>query len=64
MIPGIPESDETLLTGAEVAERFRVKKKTVWTWGRSGRISIVRTPSGRCRYREAEVRALMAGDSR
>lgn len=59
----VPKTD-TLLTAEEVAEIYRVKRKTVWTWGRSGRIARVPTPGGHYRYRESEVRALMAGEFR
>lgn len=62
----VPESPETdiLLTAQEVATKFRVTRKTVWTWGHSGLITQVRTPGGHCRYREAEVEALIAGGAR
>jgi excisionase family DNA binding protein len=49
-----------LLTTAEVAALFRVDVKTPTRWVREGRIGVVRTPGGRLRYREAEVRALLA----
>lgn len=63
-VPETPESDETLLTSGEVAERFRVKRKTVWAWANAGRINSIRTPGGHRRFRESEIRALMAGDLR
>lgn len=62
-VPRIPETD-TLLTAEEVAVLYRVKRKTVWSWGRSGLITRVPTPGGHFRYSEAEVKALMRGDSR
>lgn len=51
---------ERLLTPAEVAEMFRVDPKTVTRWAKCGKISAIRTLGGHRRYREAEVRALLA----
>ncbi len=56
----IPES-EALLTPAEVATMFRVDPKTVTRWAKSGKLTSIRTLGGHRRYREAEVRALLAG---
>ena len=53
--------DETLLTPSEVAAMFRVNPKTVTRWARAGKISAIRTLGGHRRYRETEVRALLAG---
>ena len=61
--PEMPETD-TLLTAAEVADRFKVKRKTVWGWGRSGRLTRVLTPGGHCRFRESEIRILILGGTR
>jgi excisionase family DNA binding protein len=52
---------EGLLTPGEVADRFRVTTETVRRWTNAGKLGSVRTPGGRRRYREAEVRALLAG---
>ncbi len=52
---------ETLLTPAEVAALFRVDPKTVTRWAKAGKLSSIRTLGGHRRYREAEVRALLAG---
>jgi excisionase family DNA binding protein len=52
---------ETLLTPAEVASLFRVDPKTVTRWAKSGKLTSIRTLGGHRRYREAEVRALLAG---
>lgn len=52
---------ENLLTPAEVAAAFRVDPKTVTRWAATGRIASVRTPGGHRRFRESEVRALLAG---
>jgi excisionase family DNA binding protein len=54
-------SGETLLTPAEVAALFRVDPKTVTRWAKSGKLTSIRTLGGHRRYREAEVRALLAG---
>lgn len=50
-----------LLTPGEVAALFRVDPKTVTRWAAAGRISSIRTPGGHRRFRESEVRALLAG---
>lgn len=63
-IPETPETDETLLTSAEVADTFRVKPKTVRAWRAAGLINSIRTPGRHLRYRESEIRALLAGDPR
>ncbi len=51
---------ERFLTPQEVAQMFRVDPKTVTRWAKAGRITSIRTPGGHHRYREAEVRALLA----
>jgi excisionase family DNA binding protein len=53
--------DEVLLTSAEVAARFRVKRKTVSGWARAGLIGSLRTPGGHRRFRESEIKAMLAG---
>jgi excisionase family DNA binding protein len=55
-----PES-EPLLTPAEVATMFRVDPKTVTRWAKAGKLSSIRTLGGHRRYKEYEVRALLAG---
>ncbi|MGH3545703.1 MAG: BldC family transcriptional regulator [Mycobacteriales bacterium] len=54
------EVGERLLTPSEVAALFRVDPKTVTRWAAAGRISSIRTPGGHRRFRESEVRALLA----
>lgn len=49
-----------LLTPAEVGALFRVDPKTVTRWAAAGKISSIRTPGGHRRFREDEVRALLA----
>jgi excisionase family DNA binding protein len=51
---------EQLLTPGEVASLFRVDPKTVTRWATSGRIGSIRTPGGHRRFRESEVRSLLA----
>jgi len=53
---------DALLTPAEVAALFRVDPKTVTRWARAGKLTSLRTLGGHRRYRESEVRALLAGD--
>jgi excisionase family DNA binding protein len=52
---------EPLLTPAEVATMFRVDPKTVTRWAKAGKLTSIRTLGGHRRYRETEVRALLAG---
>jgi predicted site-specific integrase-resolvase len=40
---------------------FRVDPKTVQRWGRSGKLTAIRTLGGHRRYIEAEVRRLRDG---
>lgn len=54
---------EPLLTTAEVATMFRVDPKTVTRWSKAGRIASLRTPGGHRRYREADVQALLRGET-
>ena len=54
------ENTERLLTPHQVAELFRVDPKTVARWASSGWIGSIRTPGGHRRFRESEVRALLA----
>ena len=54
---------DELLTPAEVSQMFRVDPKTVTRWAKSGKLSAVRTPGGHRRYRETEVRSLLAKDA-
>lgn len=51
---------ERLLTPGEVAALFRVDPKTVTRWASAGRIGSIRTPGGHRRFRESEVRSLLA----
>jgi excisionase family DNA binding protein len=53
-------SSERLLTPGEVAALFRVDPKTVTRWASAGRIGSIRTPGGHRRFRESEVKHLLA----
>lgn len=55
-----PNSQEQLLTPGEVATLFRVDPKTVTRWATAGRIGSIRTPGGHRRFRESEVKAMLA----
>ncbi len=55
-----PDQAERLLTPGEVAALFRVDPKTVTRWASAGRIGSIRTPGGHRRFRESEVRTLLA----
>jgi excisionase family DNA binding protein len=56
-----PTESEALLTPAEVAAMFRVDPKTVTRWAKAGKLSSIRTLGGHRRYRESDVRELLAG---
>ena len=51
---------ERRLTPGEVAALFRVDPKTVTRWASAGRIGSIRTPGGHRRFRESEVREMLA----
>jgi excisionase family DNA binding protein len=51
---------EILLTPAEVAALFRVDPKTVTRWAKAGKLTSIRTLGGHRRYRESEVKELLA----
>lgn len=55
-------TEDRFLTPAEVADIFRVDPKTVTRWAAAGRLDSIRTPGGHRRFRESDVRALLAGD--
>jgi excisionase family DNA binding protein len=52
---------ENLLTPAQVAACFKVDPKTVTRWAKAGKLTSIKTLGGHRRYREAEVRSLLAG---
>lgn len=49
----------TLMTKAEVAQKFNLKETTVDAWRRSGRLSYVRFNKRVFRYRPEEVEKLV-----
>jgi excisionase family DNA binding protein len=60
MSDDVSPAAERLLTPGEVAEMFRVDPKTVTRWASAGRIGSIRTPGGHRRFKESEVKALLA----
>jgi len=54
------QEPEKLLTPSEVAAIFRVDPKTVTRWAKVGKLSSIRTLGGHRRFKEVEVRALLA----
>ena len=52
--------DDNLLTPAEVAALFKVDVKSVTRWAKAGKLTSVRTLGGHRRFRESEVRRLLA----
>jgi len=58
--PAAADAAEHLLTPGEVASLFRVDPKTVTRWASAGRIGSIRTPGGPRRFRESEVRNMLA----
>ena len=55
---------EPLMTPAEVAKLFRVTEGTVTRWAQAGKLTQIKTPTNRNRYRESEVRALLNGGAK
>ena len=55
---------DSLFTPSEVASMFAVDPKTVTRWAKAGKLTSVWTLGGHRRYREAEVRALLAAGER
>ncbi|RHA38692.1 BldC family transcriptional regulator [Cellulomonas rhizosphaerae] len=51
---------EPLLTPGEVAHLFRVDPKTVTRWAQAGKLPCLRTLGGHRRFRDRDVRALIA----
>ena len=52
---------EVLLTPSEVAALFRVDPKTVTRWAKAVKLTAIKTLGGHRRYKESEVKALLAG---
>ncbi len=58
------QTEDVLLTPAEVAALFRVDPKTVTRWAKAGKLSSIRTLGGHRRYRADEVRRYLEGARR
>jgi len=54
------QEPEKLLTPSVVAAVFRVDPRTVTRWAKVGKLSSIRALGGHRRFREDEVRALLA----
>ena len=50
---------EQLLTEAQVAEWLQVTPRTVERWRERGQVAFTRTPSGRIRFRRADIEAAL-----
>lgn len=48
-----------LMTTTEVADVFRVDRKTVTTWAKAGKLASVRTLGGCYRFRREDVLAMV-----
>jgi excisionase family DNA binding protein len=53
------QARDRLLTASEVADIFRVDRKTVTRWAADGLIKSTRTPGGHRRFRESDVRVFL-----
>lgn len=49
------EADVRLFTVQEVADKFRVKPRTVYRWLKAERMSAIKTPGGHLRIPGGEV---------
>ena len=58
----VAQHEEKLMTPGEVAALYRVDPKTVTRWAKAGRLTSYRTLGGHRRYKESEVRALLAAE--
>lgn len=55
--------EDKLMTPKEVADLFKVSRRTVNKWAREGRIIGIQTPGGQYRFWRSEVARLLAGGS-
>lgn len=51
--------EERLMTRKEVASFFRVGTRTITAWVAKGKLPVVKTPGGKPRFRESEIRAAL-----
>jgi excisionase family DNA binding protein len=59
LIPRQPDADDRLLTRHEAAARIRVEVRTLDRYAQLGHIERLKTPTGRVRFRESDVEALV-----
>lgn len=57
-------SEVKYLSPGEVAAMFGVDPKTVASWARAGRLTVIRTMGGHRRYLASEVLAILGKDKR
>lgn len=46
---------ERLLTSEETCDYFKIAPTTLWRWRQAGKITTLRTPGGKVRFRESDV---------
>lgn len=66
MSPAVSAEGDRRLTPSEVARLFGVNPKTVTRWAKKGKLTATRAgsmPNAHRRYSEAEVLALLGGES-
>jgi excisionase family DNA binding protein len=56
------DGGDPLLTPAEVADIFRVDRKTVTRWAAAGRVESIRTPGGEYRIRRSVIEKQLRGE--
>ena len=54
---------ERLMVANEVCEYLRVSGATLWRWCRDGKITALRTPGGRLRFRESDVQKVLGEEA-
>ena len=47
----------------EIEEQFQVSYRTLWRWGRDGRMRVVRLPGGQLRVKDSEIQRILEGES-
>lgn len=52
-------SMERLMMADEVCEYLRVSDATLWRWCRDGKVTALRTPGGRLRFRESDIQKVL-----
>ena len=59
-----PEQTERLLRPCEAAALYGVDRRTLSNWAAAGKLTTHRTVGKHRRYREGEIRALIAGSTK